>query len=131
MRYARVGHSGPVIAVQHVPVLPSGTADCPYGYTNADDIVSLMEEHAIALAVAGHYHAGTPLIHHGKCAYLVVKALCESPFTFTVITIDDHEVTAVDEHTLDREIPSRSPGAYGTVDQDGEVSTSDAEASDP
>lgn len=92
---ARRGHDGPVVALQHVPVLPPGTTNCPYSYTNIDDIVALMERESIDVAVGGHYHAGTEPVRTPTSTYLTVKALCEAPFSFTVITLNDGDVEVV------------------------------------
>ncbi|HHW10818.1 MAG TPA: hypothetical protein GXX29_12675 [Firmicutes bacterium] len=86
LQAARLGHDGPLVAFQHVPVLPPGATNCPYGYINIAAIMKEMQEEAPVLAISGHYHPGTPLIKEGGCAYLCVPALCEAPFCYTVIT---------------------------------------------
>lgn len=92
MRKARVGHKGPVVTLQHVPVLPPGKTACRYGYTNIDEIIEVMDEQSITLAIGGHDHRGTPLVRHGRSAYFCAPALCEAPFVFTVIEIDDDDI---------------------------------------
>ena len=62
-KLARFDHSGPVISVQHVPLFPPGTSDCPYNYTNAEQIITEMRKHRIFLSISGHYHKGVELIH--------------------------------------------------------------------
>lgn len=111
MRTARAdGHNGPVVFLQHVPVFPPGLIRCPYGYTNTDEIVEIMEEQAITLAISGHHHRGTELVHHRGSTYMAVKALCEEPFNFTVITLDDEDVWA-EPHTL------QMPPQLGLIDR--------------
>ncbi|NLN18763.1 MAG: hypothetical protein GX162_05735 [Firmicutes bacterium] len=133
MRKAREGHSGPVVFLQHVPVFPSGLTKCPYGYTNIDEIIEIMDEYAITLSIGGHYHRGTELVHHNRSSYLAVKALCEDPFEFCVITIDDDGISAMN-HSLkmpahlgliDRHVHSEY--AYCGEDMDMEVSVELAE----
>lgn len=88
MRAARRGHTGPIVCLQHVPVLPPGETPSPYNYTNADEVIAAMEEAGITLAVGGHYHAGTELVRKGGSAFLAVKALFQAPFTYTLIRVD-------------------------------------------
>lgn len=99
MRAARNGHDGPIVFLQHVPLFPPGLTNCPYGYTNTDEIIEVMEEQAITLSISGHYHAGSELVQHHGCAYVAVKALCEEPFSFSVITLDDDGISAT-SHAL-------------------------------
>ena len=88
MAKARAGWGGPILAVQHVPVFPPGTSDCPYNYTNADDVLAAMRRNGIGLAISGHYHPGIDLLQTDGLATIVAPALCESPFSFFEVTID-------------------------------------------
>lgn len=99
MQDLRRGHTGPLVALQHVPVLPRGATDCPYTYTNLDDILRLTEEQEITLSIGGHHHPGTPLVRRGKNAFLCVKALGEAPFVFTMVEVGDE--IAVQEFTTE------------------------------
>jgi 3',5'-cyclic AMP phosphodiesterase CpdA len=107
MRAAREGYSGPIVALQHVPVFPPGTVDCPYGYLNASEVVEAMREQGITLAVAGHYHAGFDLVPLEGMCFHATRALCERPFCFDVLTTDGTQVS-VEHHTLE---PASGPGA--------------------
>lgn len=90
LRAARSGHIGPVVALQHVPVLPPGQTNCPYTYTNIGDVLEAGRTGGVDLWVGGHAHAGTALIHTADgSSYLGVKALCEEPYTFTLLTLDE------------------------------------------
>lgn len=109
MRLARRGHSGPILCLQHVPVLPPGETPSPYGYTNIDQVLAAMEEAGITLAVGGHYHPGTALVRRGRSAYLAVKALFQEPFTFTLLRIEDDRID-VEEQAL------QVPRELGLVD---------------
>lgn len=109
MRRARGGHSGPVVCLQHVPVLPPGETASPYGYTNVDEVLAAMDEAAMTLAIGGHYHPGTALVRRGRSAYLAVKALFTSPFTFTLVRIEEDRIE-VEEQAL------QMPQELGLVD---------------
>jgi histidinol phosphatase-like PHP family hydrolase/calcineurin-like phosphoesterase family protein len=98
MRAFRGSHQGPIVSLQHVPLLPPGVTSCRYNYTNADELIEIMADQGISLALSGHEHKGTELVHRGGSAFLAVKALCEAPFTFTVITIDDTDVKVEPEY---------------------------------
>lgn len=100
MHNARVdGHTGPIVMLQHVPVLPPRSTDCPYAYTNILDVLTHMDEQCITLSVGGHYHRGTQPVRRNHTTYLCVKALCEEPFTFTLIDLGDE--TIVQELTVE------------------------------
>jgi len=88
MARARAGHAGPIVALQHVPLFPPGSTPCPHAYTNAEDIVRAMEDHAITLSLSGHYHKGTETIRQGGSTYVNVKALCEAPFNVTLVQLE-------------------------------------------
>lgn len=127
MAQARYGHNGPIIALQHVPVLPPGKAECPYGYTNIEDILEVTRDQNITLTVAGHYHKGTPLIREGNNAYYVAPALCEEPFRYTLITIDPEGPADVHIETHTLKVPpelelvdshSHTPFAYCSENMD-------------
>lgn len=92
------GHSGPLVMLQHVPVLPPGATDCPYTYTNIGAIVDRMDQQAVTLAIGGHHHKGTPPVKQNNTTYLCVRALCEAPFVFTTVDLD--EQVWVSEHAV-------------------------------
>ena len=90
----RADHNGPVIAVQHVPLFPPGMSDCPYNYTNAEQIISEMKKYKVFLSISGHYHKGVELIKSEGMNFVTAPALCESPFNYMVIDTDGEEVSA-------------------------------------
>lgn len=96
---ARQGYKGPIVALQHVPVLPPGATDSPYGYTNIEAILAAMEAAFITLAVGGHYHKGTPPVRRGPSTYVCAKALCEAPFTISMIHIGQE--IRVEQHVIE------------------------------
>ena len=93
------GHAGPVVMLQHCSLLPEGTSDCPYHYTNAAQILAGMREHGIALAISGHYHPGVDLVQGEAGSFVVAPALCEPPFAFLEVELDGDRVS-VRRHTL-------------------------------
>jgi len=104
MRRARSGFSGPIIALQHVPVFPSGAGDCPYNYTNADQVIAAMHGADIFCAISGHYHPGMNLISRDGLNYLAAPGLSEEPFRFLEIDIADRDIS-VTQHQL--KLPSQ------------------------
>jgi histidinol phosphatase-like PHP family hydrolase/predicted phosphodiesterase len=109
MRAARAGFDGPIVSLQHVPLLPTGQGLSPYRYTNVDAVLHAMQTAGIMLAISGHFHEGDALVQHHAGAYVVAPALCESPFAFLQITVNGEEVT-VTRHTL------RLPGLSEVID---------------
>ena len=105
MTAARAGFTGPIISLQHVPLLPPGSGASPYRFTNAAQVVAAMHAADIMLAISGHYHEGEPLIQQDKRAFVVVAALCEAPFSFLEVTLDGEEIS-VTCHALGMEEPA-------------------------
>ncbi len=106
---ARRNFSGNLVAFQHVPVLPSG-ADCPYNYVNHDAVIRKMHETGCVLSVGAHCHRGVPQFSDGKCTYVTVPALCESPFCYAIIELGD-------DGTVHTEVESfRLPGGFEWFD---------------
>lgn len=96
---ARADFDGPIVALQHVCLLPPGRSGVPYNYTNAEEIIRAMQESGVTLSVSGHYHAGATSMQDGTVTFVTAPALCESPFRFLLITLSDGEVK-VEEHQL-------------------------------
>lgn len=90
---ARTAHSGPVISVQHVPLFPPGCSDCPYNYTNAGQIIAEMKKYKVFLSISGHYHKGIELIHSEGINFVTAPAICESPFSYTIIDIENESIS--------------------------------------
>lgn len=109
MQQARAGFYGPIIALQHVPLLPPELGTSPYRFTNVDAVLQGMRSAGISLAISGHYHAGELLLRDASGAFVVAPALCEAPFAFLEITLDGAEIT-VTRHTL------RLPPGLGLID---------------
>lgn len=42
------------------------------------------------LSISGHHHAGSEPVFDGKATFLCAPALCESPFSFARIELDDN-----------------------------------------
>ena len=99
MRGARRDFEGPIVSVQHVPLFPAGRSACPFHYTNDAEVIGVMQEAGIGLAVSGHYHEGMELIRQGNQAFVVNGALCAAPFPFLEINIDGEEIQTT-QHQL-------------------------------
>lgn len=100
MRKAREGFAGPIVTLQHVPLFPAGASDCPFFYVNAEEIIAVMREEKIKLAVSGHFHKGVDLISNGELAFVVAPALCESPFAFLEIRMEDDDSVRQVRHQI-------------------------------
>ena len=101
--------SGPLVCLQHVPLFPPGFHDCPYNYTNGEEIIRASHAAGVSLVISGHYHRGIPLIEHDGIRYLAAPALCEAPFRFLTVDIEGDSVE-VEEHSL------AMPPEFGLVD---------------
>lgn len=98
-REARSEYDGPIVALQHVCLSPPDRANVPYNYTNAQAIVDAMAEAGVALSISGHHHAGARPLQTEHTTFVTAPALCEAPFGFLVVTLDDDRVTT-ERHQL-------------------------------
>jgi len=121
---ARQGHAGPLVCLQHTSLFPPGASDCPYSFINADDVVTRMRQAGVTLSISGHYHVGVPLIQSGELAFAICPALCEPPFDFLEITLDQGQI-AVTRHSLAMprelrlfDLHVHTPFAYCSEDMD-------------
>ena len=88
MRQLAQAFNGPVVSLQHVPLFKQGTTASPANYTNSAEIISIMRDNGITLAVSGHYHTGYDIIDYEGIQSVTVPACCEAPFCFMEIDID-------------------------------------------
>ncbi|OGV68395.1 MAG: hypothetical protein A3K19_05275 [Lentisphaerae bacterium RIFOXYB12_FULL_65_16] len=109
MRAARSGWAGPIVSLQHTPLFAPGLVNCPYNYINATEILAVMRECGIGLAISGHFHPAYDLVRTDGIATVAAPALCEIPFGLLVVEIDGDRVTAA-RHDL------RLPPELGLVD---------------
>jgi histidinol phosphatase-like PHP family hydrolase/predicted phosphodiesterase len=102
---ARANFDGPIISVQHVPLFPTGMSECPYVYTNADEIIAEMKKQNIFMAISGHYHKGLGHIQSEGMNFIGVPAVCEMPFGYMVVEIEGDKVSvSTDKMQLDPEL---------------------------
>ncbi|MBN1845728.1 MAG: metallophosphoesterase, partial [Sedimentisphaerales bacterium] len=99
MQSARRDFDGPIVSVQHVPLFPADAAACPFHYTNAEDIIEVMRQAGIHLAISGHYHEGMDLLRRGPMGFVVNPALCQEPFSFLVLEMDGSTIRC-EPHSL-------------------------------
>ncbi len=89
MQTASKGFDGPVISLQHTSLFPPGASDCPYNYTNVAEVLVAMKNAGVNISMSGHYHDGAGIIRDQGMEYILAPALCESPFIFYEIDIED------------------------------------------
>jgi len=89
------GFTGPVVAVQHVPVFPPGACDCPFNYTNAGEILESMRRNGIVLALAGHIHGGLGPVRWDGAACVAGPCISEPPFVFFEVRLDGTDISLV------------------------------------
>ena len=92
---ARQGWAGPIVSLQHVPLMPPDLNSMGYRLINDAEAVAAMHASNITLALSGHYHAGHDLVSDGRAGYAVVPALCDAPFAFFEINLDSSGLSAV------------------------------------
>ena len=100
MRKLGAEFDGPLVSLQHVPLFPKKAEVCSYNYTNADEIIEIMRKTNYVAALSGHYHAGIELFDYEGISYFAGRALCEVPFGYAVIEIDDRGNVSCDEENL-------------------------------
>ncbi len=89
---ARAGWNGPMIQLQHTSLFPPGMHECPYHYTNIDQILEFMRKADIQYSVSAHYHRGIDELRTDHGTFIVSPALCESPFAFLELVFDKERV---------------------------------------
>jgi histidinol phosphatase-like PHP family hydrolase/predicted phosphodiesterase len=107
---ARANFAGPIVSVQHVPILPPGVSDCPYVYTNSEQIIAAMKKYNVFMSVSGHYHKGLERIQSDGMNFVTAPAVCESPFRYTLIETDGEQVSVTTDEM-------RLPPELGLVDR--------------
>ena len=107
---ARSDYNGPIVALQHVCLHPPMRADIPYNYTNAETIIEAMQHAGVGLSLSGHYHEGAEPISDQGTLYVNAPGLCESPFRFTMVRMDNSGVEVETEKLA-------MPEAYRLVDR--------------
>ena len=89
MRQLSAEFDGPLVSLQHVPLFPTKAESSPYNYINAAEIIKIMNETNYVLALSGHYHEGFELLDDEGINYITGRALCEKPFGYAIIEIDE------------------------------------------
>jgi histidinol phosphatase-like PHP family hydrolase/calcineurin-like phosphoesterase family protein len=91
MRMERLcdGFHGHIIALQHHPLFPPASRDNKQDHANNAEICAQYERLGVTLSISAHIHHGMPLLSHGSCSYLGVPGLCESPYPFQMLTVED------------------------------------------
>jgi hypothetical protein len=85
---------GPLIAIQHNPIVPSIDDAYPYNHTNRETILADYERCGVALSISGHYHDGLPLETVRGCTYLTVSALAFPRLSYAIVDIRDGRADA-------------------------------------
>ena len=88
IRLARADYQGPIVSLQHVCLHPPGADETPYNYTNANDVIRVMQEAGVTLSISGHHHAGAPNVEAGEVTFINAPGVCEAPFPFLEVTLD-------------------------------------------
>lgn len=83
----------PVVLFQHSPIYPPIEDEYPYNLAEAERIMEFYQEHHVVLSVSGHLHRGEPDVVHGGIIYFTGAALCEAPFSYTILHLDGETVT--------------------------------------
>lgn len=81
-----------IIVFQHNPVFPEIESTYPYNLKNSDKIIKLYSENGVFLSVSGHYHKGIELKKEKNVNFLTVPAICEEPFPFLILEINENEI---------------------------------------
>jgi len=104
VKVARENPGLPIIALQHAPIYPAIDSHYPYRPTNTADILNSFRKAGVFLSLSGHYHKGQKLRASNKVFFHTVPALCEAPFSFSVIRLNETKVE-VEEHALATHYP--------------------------
>jgi len=87
--FSGVDSGRPVITLQHNPIYPYIDSPYPYNLRNANEVMEYYAQKGVTLSVSGHAHWGIEPTVRDNVGYLTCPALCEQPFKYTIITMDD------------------------------------------
>ncbi|MDP6380897.1 MAG: metallophosphoesterase, partial [Phycisphaerae bacterium] len=135
-RLGRLSRSfeGRTICCQHMSLHPPGAADVDFNLTNADEVIRGMLEAGVLLSIGAHFHRGAPLLEHSGCSFLSTPTMCEHPFRYQIIEIQDGQISV---ETEPLSLPPRYPWydyhvhtnfAYCVADKGNEETVELAEA---
>lgn len=80
---------GPIISLQHVPLIEADKNPCREHFTNADEIIEMIRNGNGGITIAGHAHAGVENAIESNNVYsIVAPGFCESPFKYMIIDVD-------------------------------------------
>lgn len=89
LQKSALNFEGPVISLQHVPLIESSKNPCREHFTNADEIIATMRDINGGITISGHAHKGVDgIIDNDRVYSIVVPALCDSPFQYMIIDAD-------------------------------------------
>jgi len=89
-----------VIAVQHNTVYPPLEASYPFNFENTDEIISSYLKNNVITSISGHYHHGLEPVSNEGISYLTLPALCESPFSYALLTFNEKSEVEIEKLTL-------------------------------
>lgn len=93
MIQAAENFDGVLFSFQHVPLLPAGC--CVFGYENSAEILEVMRRNRYRGTLSGHYHRGIELFTDDSLQFFVQSALCEEPFSASLLRIDRNGIAAI------------------------------------
>jgi histidinol phosphatase-like PHP family hydrolase/predicted phosphodiesterase len=100
IKLARRDFKDPIVSLQHVCLFPPARAHAPHNLTNAPDVIRVMKEAGVALSVSGHHHRGVEDLRDGNLLMVNAPALCESPFYYMTIELDQDGRAETRRHGL-------------------------------
>lgn len=83
----------PVVVFQHSPVYPPIEDEYPYNLMETERLMEFYENNRVLLSVSGHLHRGMPPVQCGGVTYVTGAALCEAPYSYALIHLEDGAVT--------------------------------------
>lgn len=83
----------PVIVYQHSPVYPRIHCSYPYNIKGAGKLMRFYEQQDVLLSISGHLHSGHAPVRKNGVEYLTAAALCEAPFSYTLVHLEDRRIS--------------------------------------
>jgi len=94
------GSGKPIVVIQHPVILPHIEDDYPYNLANAREIADAYAEDGVCLSISGHFHAGVETLESAGTRYVVAPVLCQAPFPYTRIRLEDGKVISTETKSL-------------------------------
>lgn len=112
--------SPPQIHLQHYVLTPALNEGYPHTYQEGEELTRrIVDSHKVRLCLSGHYHPGTPLLHHQSTCFSTAPAFCTWPHPWRLYDLPSQGQVTLHESALFSQRPTPQPAVF--LDRDGVI----------